>query len=86
LLLLALKIIKPEKHECEELTNEICAIAVKYNALAAVAGGAPRLKEIEEKLEALHNTYADLAHQIRLLDSATLHDPRARARRAVVRA
>jgi hypothetical protein len=78
---LALDLLNLEQGEREAASQEICAIAERYNSVAAVAISAPRFKAVEARLLALRDAYAELSQQLNALDSATLnqiHDPRAR--------
>jgi hypothetical protein len=49
--------------------KEIFDAAALYNATAAVAESAPRIKEVEARLCALRDAYRTLSRQLRHLDS-----------------
>jgi hypothetical protein len=87
-LYLALDLLELAEDEREAARKEICAIAERYNSLAAVANSAPRFKAVQAKLLSLRDAYARLAQQLNTLDSATLnqiHDPRARGNQRLYR-
>jgi hypothetical protein len=76
-----LKILDLEGDNLETARKEIFDAAAKYNNRAAVAASAPRKKDVEKRLRALRDAYADLSELLLHVDSETLneiHDWRAR--------